>query len=54
MIIYSFSEIGKGQVVENLFPEKMIRDFAESHYFQKFGKKENFLNILFFYFLSDT
>ena len=36
---YSFWKIGNGQVVENLFPAKMIRDLSESHYFWKFGIK---------------
>ena len=34
-----FSKIGNGQVVESFFPEKMISDLLESHYFLKFGKK---------------
>ena len=33
IIIDSFSKIGNGQVVENLFPEKMIYDLLESHHF---------------------
>ena len=34
-IIYSFYKFGNGQVVENLFPEKKIRDLLESHRFFK-------------------
>ena len=30
---------GNSEVVENLFSEKMIHDFLESHDFLKFGKK---------------
>ena len=38
MIIYLYPKIRNGQVVENLFPEKMTRDIRlESHYFWKFG-----------------
>ena len=37
--IDSFSKIGNGQVIENLFLEKMIRHLLESHNFQKFGSK---------------
>ena len=33
IIIDSFSKIGNGQVVENLFSKKMIRDLLESHHF---------------------
>ena len=33
MIIDSFSKIEKGQIVENLFPEKIIRDLLELHHF---------------------
>ena len=33
IIINSFSKIGNGQVVENLFPKKMNRDLLESHHF---------------------
>ena len=29
----SFSKIGNGQVVENLFPKKMKCDLLESHHF---------------------
>ena len=36
MIIDSFSNIGNAQVVENLFPERMIRDLLESNYLKKF------------------
>ena len=39
IIIDSFSNIRKRQVVENLFTEKMICDLSESHNFQKFGLK---------------
>ena len=39
IIIDSFSKIGNGQIVENLFPEQMIHDLSESHHFKKFGKK---------------
>ena len=34
-----FSKIGNGEVVENLFSEKMIHDLLESHNFLKFGEK---------------
>ena len=37
MKIYSFLKIGNGQVVQNLFPEKMIRHLLELHHFLKFG-----------------
>ena len=33
MIIDLFSKIGNGQIVENLFPKKMIHDLSESHHF---------------------
>ena len=33
IIIDSFSKSGNGQVVENLFAEKMICDSLESHHF---------------------
>ena len=33
IIFNSISKIGKGQVVENLFPKKMNRDLLESHNF---------------------
>ena len=33
-----FSKIGNGEVMENLFSEKMIRDLSESHNFLKFDK----------------
>ena len=33
IIINSISKIGNGQVVENLFPNKMNRDSLESHNF---------------------
>ena len=39
IIIYLFSKIRNGQVVENLIFEKMIRNLLESHNFLKFGKK---------------
>ena len=39
IIIDLFSKIGNGQIVENLFPKKMIYDLSESHHFLKFGKK---------------
>ena len=32
--------IRNGEVLENLFPEIMIRDLLESHNFSKFGKKQ--------------
>ena len=35
----SFSKIGNGQVVENLFPKKLNRDLLESHHFFKFSSK---------------
>ena len=31
IIIDSFSKIGNSQVVQNLFPKKLIRDLLESH-----------------------
>ena len=34
-----FPKIGNGQVVKIVFPEKMIRDLLESHYFLKFSMK---------------
>ena len=34
-----FLKIRNGEVVGNLFSEKMIHDLLESHYFLKFGKK---------------
>ena len=40
IIFDKFSKIGDGQVVENLFLEKMIRNLLESHHFFKFGKKQ--------------
>ena len=33
MIIDIFSEIGSGQAVENLLPQKIIRDILELHHF---------------------
>ena len=39
VIISSFQKSGNGQGVENLFPEKMIRDLLKSHHFLKFGMK---------------
>ena len=39
MIINSFSKIGNGQVVENLFLQKVICNLLKSHNFLKFGKK---------------
>ena len=39
IIINSYSKIENGQVVENLFLEKVIRNLLESHNFLKFGKK---------------
>ena len=40
MIIDSFSKTGNGQVVENLFPEKMIHDLSESHLFLNLVKND--------------
>ena len=37
LINYSIQKIRNGSVIENLFPEKMIRDLLESHHFLKFG-----------------
>ena len=34
-----FLKIRNGEVVENLFSEKMIHDLLESHNFLKFDKK---------------
>ena len=39
VIVDSFSKIGNGQVVENLFLEKVICNLLESHHSLKFGKK---------------
>ena len=39
IIIDVFSKIGNRQVVENLFPGKMIYDLLESHHSWKFGSK---------------
>ena len=39
IVIYSFSKIGNGYVVGNLFPKTMNRDLLESHNFLKFVKK---------------
>ena len=35
-----FLKVRYGEVVENLFSEKMIHDLLESHNFLKFGKKQ--------------
>ena len=35
-----FLKIKNGEVVGNLFSEKMIHDLLESHDFLKFGKKQ--------------
>ena len=37
----SFSKIGNCKIVENLPPEKIIRDLLKSHHFLKFGKKSS-------------
>ena len=39
IIIYSFKKIENGQVVGNLFLEKVICNLLKSHNFLKFGKK---------------
>ena len=39
IIIDTFSKIRNGQVVENLFLEKVIRKLLELDNFLKFGKK---------------
>ena len=39
IIIDLFKKIENGQLVENLFPEKMIHDLSESYIFLIFGKK---------------
>ena len=40
MIISLFSKIGNCQVVEDLFPEKMIRDLLDSHHFKNFARSD--------------
>ena len=39
IIIYSFTKIGNGLVVGNLFLEKVICNLLKSHAFLKFDKK---------------
>ena len=34
-----FSKIGNGQVVENIFPEKISYDLKNFNHFQKIGKE---------------
>ena len=40
IIIDLFFKNRNGRVVENLFPDKMIRDLLESNHFLKFGSKQ--------------
>ena len=39
MFFYLFFKIRNGEVVGNIFSEKMIHDLLESHNLLKFGKK---------------
>ena len=39
IIIDLFAKVGNIQVVENIFPDKMIHNLSKSHHFLKFCKK---------------